>query len=131
MLKALTISNLAVIEAIDLEWADGFSVLTGETGAGKSILIDAIGLVVGTRADAGLIRAGAQRAEVTAQFEVRADSPAAAWLHALALEDTDDTTTLVIRRVLQAGGRGRAFVNGSPVTAAQLRGLGERLIEIF
>ena len=78
MLKALTISNLAVIESVDLEWSGGFSVLTGETGAGKSILIDAIGLIAGTRADSGLIRGDAERAEVSAQFEIRPDSAAAA-----------------------------------------------------
>jgi DNA repair protein RecN (Recombination protein N) len=131
MLKALTINNLAVIESVDLEWGPGFSVLTGETGAGKSILIDAIGLAVGTRADAGLIRAGAERAEVSAEFEFTADAPAAAWLREQALEDGDAPGTVVIRRVLQAGGRGRAFVNGAAVTAAQLRALGEHLIEIF
>ncbi|MES0875100.1 DNA repair protein RecN [Sinimarinibacterium thermocellulolyticum] len=131
MLRALTISNLAVIESVNLEWNGGFSVLTGETGAGKSILIDALGLVAGTRADAGLIRAGAERAEVTAQFELEPGSVAAAWLREQALEDADDPEALVIRRVLQTGGRGRAFINGRAVTTAQLRELGECLIEIF
>ena len=131
MLKALTISNLAVIESVDLEWSGGFSVLTGETGAGKSILIDAIGLIAGTRADSGLIRGDAERAEVSAQFEIRPDSAAAAWLREHAAEQADDPTALVIRRVLQASGRGRAFVNGAAVTTAQLRELGEHLIAIF
>jgi DNA repair protein RecN (Recombination protein N) len=124
MLKALTINNLAVIESVDLEWGPGFSVLTGETGAGKSILIDAIGLAVGTRADVGLIRAGAE-------FEITANPAAVTWLREQALDDGDAPDTVVIRRVLHAGGRGRAFVNGAAVTTAQLRSLGEHLIAIF
>ncbi|MEW6168988.1 MAG: DNA repair protein RecN [Pseudomonadota bacterium] len=131
MLRALTIRNLAVIDALDLEYGPGFSVLTGETGAGKSILIDAIGLAVGTRADTGLVRSGAERAEVSAEFELAADSAAAVWLRDHALEDPEHPESVVIRRVVPASGRGRAFVNGAPVTAAQLRELGERLIEIF
>ncbi len=131
MLKSLTIRNLAVIESVDLEWAAGFSVLTGETGAGKSILIDAIGLAIGTRADAGLVRDGAERAEVTAEFEIAARSPAATWLKDQALDDADHHGALVIRRVLQTAGRGRAFINGTPVTTAQLRDVGQLLIDIF
>lgn len=131
MLRALTIRNLAVIDALDLEYGPGFSVLTGETGAGKSILIDAIGLAVGTRADTGLVRSGAERAEVSAEFELATDSAAAVWLRDNALEDPEHPESVVIRRVVPASGRGRAFVNGAPVTAAQLRELGERLIEIF
>ncbi len=131
MLKALTINNLAVIDTLDLEWGPGFSVLTGETGAGKSILIDAIGLAIGTRADSGLVRASAERAEVSAEFELAPDSPAAAWLREQALDDADAAGMVVIRRVVQSAGRGRAFVNGAPVTTNQLRDLGERLIEIF
>ncbi|MFP5307699.1 MAG: DNA repair protein RecN [Gammaproteobacteria bacterium] len=131
MLKALTIRNLAVIDSLDLEYGPGFSVLTGETGAGKSILIDAIGLAVGTRADTGLVRSGAERAEVSAEFELASDSAAATWLRDNALDDPEHPESVVIRRVVPASGRGRAFVNGAPVTATQLRELGERLIEIF
>ncbi len=131
MLKALNISNLALIDSLELEWAAGFNVLTGETGAGKSILIDAIGLAIGTRADIGQVRSGAERAEVSAEFQLDKDGAALRWLHEQSLEDADDPLTVVIRRVVQAGGRGRAFVNGSPVTAAQLRALGELLVDIF
>ncbi|MDP9142587.1 MAG: AAA family ATPase, partial [Pseudomonadota bacterium] len=131
MLKALNISNLALIDSLDLEWAPGFNVLTGETGAGKSILIDAIGLAIGTRADIGQVRNGAERAEVSAEFQIDKDGAALRWLREQTLEDADDPLTVVIRRVVQAGGRGRAFVNGSPVTAAQLRALGELLVDIF
>ncbi|MFA5937895.1 MAG: DNA repair protein RecN [Sinimarinibacterium sp.] len=131
MLKALTIRNLAVIDALDLEWGAGFSVLTGETGAGKSILIDAIGLAIGSRADAGLVRAGTERAEISAEFEVDVRSPAGTWLRDNAMDDPEHPGSVVIRRVVQAGGRGRAFINGAAVAATQLQELGEQLIEIF
>ncbi|HEY1076102.1 MAG TPA: DNA repair protein RecN [Fontimonas sp.] len=131
MLKAINISNLALIDSLELEWAAGFNVLTGETGAGKSILIDAIGLAIGTRADLGQVRSGAERAEVSAEFQLDPNGAALRWLREQSLEDADDPLTVVIRRVVQAGGRGRAFVNGSAVTAAQLRALGELLVDIF
>src|SRR5690606_15743735 len=126
MLKALTISNLALIDRLDLEWDAGFNVLTGETGAGKSILLDGIGLATGTRADLGQVRSGAERAEVSAEFSLPADHPALAWLREQSL---DDDGQLLIRRVIQAGGRGRAFINGSAVSAGQLRELGEQLVD--
>lgn len=131
MLKSIKISNLALIDSLDLEWTGGFNVLTGETGAGKSILIDAIGLAIGTRADLGQVRSGAERAEVCAEFQVDDASAALRWLREQTLDDTDEPGAVVIRRVVQAGGRGRAYVNGTPVTAAQLRALGELLVDIF
>ncbi|TJY55793.1 DNA repair protein RecN [Sinimarinibacterium sp. CAU 1509] len=131
MLKNLTITNLAVIDSLSLEWDAGFSVLTGETGAGKSILVDAIGLIIGTRADAQLVRAGQERAEVSAAFELEPASAATGWLEEQALLDPEQPDELLIRRIVQANGRTRAFVNGSAVTTAQLRELGELLIEIF
>lgn len=131
MLKSLTIKNLAVIESVDLAWSAGFTVLTGETGAGKSILIDAIGLIIGTRADVGLIRSGADRAEVTAEFLIGRGSSAHTWLVEQMLDDADEPLLLVIRRLLQAGGRGRIFINGTPVTLTQLRELGASLIDVF
>lgn len=128
MLRHLHIRNLAIIDELSLDWSSGFTVLTGETGAGKSILIDALGLVIGLRADASLVRSGAEKAEVAAEF-VLGDSPAArAWLDERELADGDDCT---IRRVVYAEGRTRAFVNGSPITASDLRALGEQLVEIF
>jgi DNA repair protein RecN (Recombination protein N) len=128
MLRHLHIRNLAIIDELSLDWTSGFSVLTGETGAGKSILIDALGLVIGLRADSTLVRAGAEKAEVSAEFSV-ADCPAAeAWLRERALYE-DETCT--IRRLVYAEGRTRAFVNGSPASATDLRGLGELLVEIF
>lgn len=131
MLKTLSIRNLAIIDALDLDFAPGFTVLTGETGAGKSILIDAIGLAIGLRADAGLVRSGQEKAEIGAGFELAADAPSRAWLAEHELADADDPGLLVIRRVVYAEGRTRAFVNGTPVNAATLRELGEQLIEIF
>ncbi len=130
MLRSLHIRNLAIIDELSLDWSSGFTVLTGETGAGKSILIDALGLVIGLRADASLVRAGADRAEVSAEFSVNDCAEAAAWLAERELLDagSDDCT---IRRIVHAEGRTRAFVNGSPISAGELRELGERLVEIF
>ncbi len=128
MLRHLHIRSLAIIDELSLDWADGFSVLTGETGAGKSILIDALGLLIGLRADSTLVRAGAEKAEVAAEFTI-GDTPAAlTWLSARELSDGENCA---IRRVVYTEGRTRAFVNGSPVTAADLRELGELLVEIF
>ena len=128
MLRSLQIKNLAIIDELSLDWSTGFHVLTGETGAGKSILIDALGLVIGLRADASLVRAGADKAEVSAEFAVNDCPEAAAWLTERELAEGDDCT---IRRVVHAEGRTRAFVNGSAVSASELRELGERLVEIF
>lgn len=131
MLKSLHIRNLAIIDELDLEFAGGFTVLTGETGAGKSILIDALGLVTGSRADAALVRAGRDKAEITAEFDL-ADSPAAGrWLEEHELMDADAAGSCLMRRVLYAEGRNRAFVNNAPVSVAALRELGERLLEVF
>ncbi len=131
MLKQLTIRNLAIIDGLDLDFGTGFTVLTGETGAGKSILIDAIGLAMGTRADAALVRTGQEKAEISASFELQPASVAAAWLAEHDLADADDPQLLLIRRVVYAEGRTRAYVNGAAVNAGQLRELGEHLIEIF
>ncbi len=128
MLRHLHIRNLAIIDELSLDFDDGFSVLTGETGAGKSILIDALGLVTGTRAESGLVRGGCDKAEVAAEFSLE-DSPAATvWL---AERELADGGLCTIRRVVQAEGRTRAYVNGSLVTTADLRGLGESLVEVF
>jgi DNA repair protein RecN (Recombination protein N) len=131
MLKNLTIRNLAIIDTLELELGPGFTVLTGETGAGKSILIDALGLVAGMRADAGLVRAGQEKAEVTAAFELKSLDGVRDWLQGRELLDADEPDTLIVRRVVYAEGRTRAFVNGSAVNAGDLRELGERLIDVF
>jgi DNA repair protein RecN (Recombination protein N) len=128
MLRHLHIRNLAIIDELSLDFDAGFSVLTGETGAGKSILIDALGLVTGTRAESGLVRGGCDKAEVAAEFSLEDSPAAAAWL---AERELADGGLCTIRRVVQAEGRTRAYVNGSLVTTADLRGLGESLVEVF
>lgn len=130
MLLSLRIRNLAIIDALDLEFAAGFSVLSGETGAGKSILIDALGLVLGDRADAGQIRAGEAQAEISAEFTLEGSLAARAFLREQAMEDTDNPNACLLRRVVGADGRSKAFINGAPASLANLRELGERLVEI-
>ena len=128
MLRHLSIRNLAVIAACDVELGDGFTVLTGETGAGKSILVDALGLVLGDRADLDQIRSGADQAEVTAEFELAPESPATTLLREQAL--TGDDGECLIRRVLSREGRSKAFVNGRAVPVQTLKELGEWLVDI-
>ena len=131
MLRHLNIRNLAIIDTLELDLAGGVTTLTGETGAGKSILIDAIGLVIGTRADSALVRTGQDKSEISAEFTLADSGAAREWLHAQEMLDADDASLCVIRRVVFAEGRTRAFVNGNAVNAGQLRELGELLIEIF
>lgn len=131
MLEQLQIRNLATIEALDLDLEPGFTVLSGETGAGKSILIDALGLILGGRGDPGLVRAGAERADITASFRLAPRSAASQWLRDNALLDASEPAQCLVRRVLQAEGRTRAFINGTAVPAASLRELGDRLIDVF
>jgi DNA repair protein RecN (Recombination protein N) len=127
MLTSLAIRDLVLIERLDLEFAGGLCVLTGETGAGKSILLDALGLALGGRADRALVRQGAAQASVSAVFAPSADAPARALLGEHGIETEDD---LVLRRVLAADGRSRAFVNDQPVSGGLLRRVGELLVEV-
>ena len=128
MLTSLSIRDLALVEALELELAAGFTVLTGETGAGKSILLTALGLALGDRADSGLVRPGAGRAEVTLQFDLSDLVTARAWLdeHELA----DDPDVCFIRRTVGSDGRSKAYVNGRPVTLQQLQEFSSLLVEI-
>jgi len=128
MLRQLSIRNLAVMAACDIELGDGFTVLTGETGAGKSILVDALGLILGDRADLDQIRSGADQAEVTAEFELPPESPATALLREQALEG--EAGECLVRRVLSREGRSKAFVNGRSVPVQTLKDLGEWLVDI-
>lgn len=132
MLKQLQIRDLAVIAGVDLELEPGFTALTGETGAGKSILIDALALALGERGDSQAIRAGAPRLEVSAVFDVTAE--ARAWLAESGLDDEgaagDDAGECILRRVVAADGRSRAWINGRPVPVQSLRDLGSRLVDI-
>src|SRR4051812_5405129 len=114
MLRHLSISNFAIVESIDLEFRGGFTALTGETGAGKSILIDALALALGERADADMVKAGAERADVCAEFSLSDVPGIKSWLSDQALEG--DADTVLLRRVLDRGGRSRAFVNGHGAT---------------
>ena len=124
-LKRIVLRDFVIVAALDLELADGFTVLTGETGAGKSILIDALQLVTGARADVGLIREGAPRTEVSAEFE-RPEGLS----DYLAEAGFDTSDSLLLRRSVDLGGKSRAWVNGSPSTAQQLRHIGEHLLDI-
>ena len=128
MLLSLSISDYVLVDRLTLDFVNGFAVLTGETGAGKSILLDAISLVLGERADAGVVREGAARAEVSAEFSVTEDAPVADWLRENDLSGEEDV--LLLRRVVEATGRSRAFINGRPATALQLKEAGEFLVDI-
>ena len=133
MLVHLAIKDLAVIEATAIDFGPGLNVLTGETGAGKSIVVGALNLMLGDRARADTIRAGCPRAEVQALFRIRADDPVAARVAELdlgAAEPGDGSVDLVIRRVVAPEGRGRVFVNGALVTVRQLRELTRSLVDI-
>ncbi len=127
MLRHLTIRDFVIVDRLELEFDTGFGTLTGETGAGKSILIDALALALGERADAGVVRAGCDKAEVAATFDVAKLPEVAAWLQANDLEGEDE---LLLRRVVDAGGRSRAYINGSSATVQQLREVGEWLVDI-
>jgi DNA repair protein RecN (Recombination protein N) len=128
MLRALSIRDFVIAERVELEAGRGFTALTGETGAGKSILVDAIELLVGGRAAGGVVREGAERAELAAEFETGPRSGLAAWLAEHGLEG--DAGTVILRRTLDREGRSRAFVNGHATTLAQLREAGEWLVDI-
>jgi DNA repair protein RecN (Recombination protein N) len=127
MLRALEAANFVIMEKTSLEFGPGFTVLTGETGAGKSILVDAIELLVGGRGDAALVREGAERAELSAEFEFQSKE-LAAWLAEADLEG--DPGVVILRRTIDRAGRSRCFVNGHAATLAQLKGVGEHLVDI-
>lgn len=127
MLTALSIRDVVLIERLDLSFGTGLTVLTGETGAGKSILLDSLGLATGARADAGLVRSGTEQASVTACFSPPADHPALTLLTEQGLEVEDE---IVLRRIVSKDGRSRAFVNDQPVGVAMLRRIGAVLVEV-
>lgn len=127
MLKSLKVRDLAIIDALALDFAPGLSVITGETGAGKSILFDALMLVAGARADATVVRTGADRAEVEAEFDLSAAPEARAWL---AEESLDEDQELSLRRVVRADGGSRVWINGRAVSLQQARALAGLLVEV-
>ena len=124
-LKRIVLRDFVIVSELDLDLSPGFTVLTGETGAGKSILIDALQLVTGGRADAGVIREGTNRTDVSAEFDATPD--VAVWLEAAGFEMSDN---LLLRRTVDTQGKSRAWINGSPATATQLREIGEQLLDI-
>ncbi|CAB3710797.1 DNA repair protein RecN [Paraburkholderia sediminicola] len=132
MLRHLSIRDFVIVAALDLEFDSGFTVFSGETGAGKSILIDALALALGARADANVVRTGESRADITAEFETH--TQVEQWLDEQALGTTGDDGhhggTVMLRRVVDANGRSRAFINGTAATLAQLREVGEMLVDI-
>ena len=127
MLAALSIRDIVLIDRLELALDKGLCTLTGETGAGKSILLDSLGLAIGARADAGLVRQGAEQGSVTAVFDLAGDHPARALLDENGIEAEGD---LILRRVQTKDGRSRAFVNDQPVSVGLLRQLGDMLVEI-
>lgn len=128
MLRSLAIRDFVIVDSVELELSGGFTVLTGETGAGKSILVDALELLVGGRADAVVVREGAERAELAAEFDVAPAGALAAHLDANEL--SGDAGVVLLRRVIDRTGRSRAFVNGRAATLGQLREVGEFLVDI-
>ena len=125
MLRRLALRDVVIVAELELDFGPGFTVLTGETGAGKSILIDALQLALGARGEATLVREGAARAEVSAEFD--APPALATWLYTAGFDKGD---TLLLRRMVDLQGKSRGWINGSPATATQMRELGEQLIDI-
>lgn len=128
MIRTLSLRNFILVEQLEIDFSSGFTVLTGETGAGKSILVDALSLVLGGRGDAGVVRAGAERAEISVEFDLAGLPDVQSWLGENDL--ANDDSTLLLRRVIDAQGRSRAYANGSPVSLTQLREAGESLVDI-
>lgn len=127
MLRRLTIRDFVIVDRLELEFDPGFGALTGETGAGKSILVDALALALGDRAEASVVRGGCKQAEIGAEFELDEGSAALAWL---ADNDLAADGSCLLRRVIETSGRSRGYINGSPATAAQLRDIGDLLVDI-
>ena len=127
MLRRLALRDFVIVDRLELEFEAGFGALTGETGAGKSILVDALSLVLGERADGGVVRAGQERAEVAAEFDVASDGPLNAWLRGNDFEAED---ICLLRRVIDATGKSRAYINGASATLSQLKIAAEWLADI-
>ncbi|MBW8191417.1 DNA repair protein RecN [Neiella marina] len=129
MLQQLTIQNFAVVASLTLDWHAGMTTITGETGAGKSIALDALSLCMGARAEAGMVRSGAAKTDISASFDVRRQPEAVLWLQQQDLV-SDDASECIIRRTITKDGRSRGYINGHPVPAHQLKALGGMLINI-
>lgn len=129
MLQTLSIRDFVIVDKLDLDFESGFTVLTGETGAGKSILIDALSLALGARGEGGITRAGSERAEIVASFDIQHLTDLQTWIKDN--EIAQDDSELLLKRVIYADGRSRAFINGQPATVQQLREIGEFLVDIY
>ncbi|MBL0123408.1 MAG: DNA repair protein RecN [Betaproteobacteria bacterium] len=139
MLRSLTIRDFVIVDRLELDFESGFTTLTGETGAGKSIMIDALSLALGARAEANVVRVGQTRAEIAAEFDLSSVKSARKWLAENELaaagegndeDNADDANVCLFRRVLDVGGRSKSFINGNSVTLSQMRDLAGRLIDI-
>jgi len=131
MLKFLGIRDFVIVDQMELEFVPGFTVLTGETGAGKSILIDALSLVLGERSDPSQIRNGCERADISAEFDTAGLPQMEDWLHENGFEsDGNDSSGCLMRRTVDIQGRSRGFINGRVATMQQLRAAGEKLVDI-
>ncbi|GHT99728.1 DNA repair protein RecN [Betaproteobacteria bacterium] len=128
MLRRLSIRDFVIVDRLELDFEGGFGTLTGETGAGKSILLDALSLTLGGRAETGVVRGGCDKTDICAEFDLPANAALDDWLAEQELAADDDA--LILRRVVDANGRGKAWINGTPVTLAQLRAVGEWLADI-
>ena len=132
MLQTISLRDFVIVDQLELDFSSGFTVLTGETGAGKSILLDALGLVLGERADSSQIREGSNRAEISALFRIESELLESfnQWLDAQGFPLEDDGQSLLLKRTVESGGRSRAFINGSVATLVQLREAGDQLVDI-
>ena len=130
MLTQLAINNFAIVRQLEIELTKGMSVITGETGAGKSIAIDALGLCLGQRIETSMVREGQERAEICATFFIEPTNPAYQWLQEQELQDPDNPSDCILRRVINADGRSKAFINSTPVSASQLKEIGQYLIHL-
>ena len=132
MLQTISLRDFVIVDQLELDFSSGFTVLTGETGAGKSILLDALGLVLGERADSSQIREGSNRAEISALFRIESElvQPFSQWLDSQGFPIEDDGQSLLLKRTVESNGRSRAFINGSVATLVQLREAGDQLVDI-
>ena len=130
MLQQLSIKNYATVDTLEIEFRSGMSVITGETGAGKSIILGALGLTLGDRADKTVVRSGANKTDICAAFDTSEINSAQQWLIENDLDSEEDSAICILRRVVNKEGRSKGYVNGSPVTMASLKSLGEMLIDI-
>ncbi|QLB12619.1 DNA replication and repair protein RecN [Bisgaardia hudsonensis] len=130
MLTQLTINNFAIVRQLNIELSQGMSVITGETGAGKSIAIDALGVCLGQRTESSMLREGQDRADICASFQIKTDNPAYQWLQEHELQDTEIPENCILRRIINSDGRSKAFINGIPVSVNLLKEIGQFLIQI-